>query len=179
MIRTINLRVNPAPLVSVSKSNDINCVLGTANLRVTGGANYIWTPAGSLSKANIYNPVAWPSATTRYKVVVISDKGCTTKDSIEVKVIPANTENIYPIPNAFTPNGDGKNDCFGVMTWGAVTSFEFTIYSRWGVRVFYTTIRKNAGMEDIKELRKTLTYLFTSSKQMAFAAMFSGEEHLC
>jgi gliding motility-associated-like protein len=44
----------------------------------------------------------------------------------------------YLVPNAFTPNGDGRNDCFGVSTWGAVTDFEFSIFSRWGERVFYT-----------------------------------------
>jgi gliding motility-associated-like protein len=42
------------------------------------------------------------------------------------------------LPNAFTPNGDGKNDCFGVRKWGTVSNLEFSIFNRWGERVFFT-----------------------------------------
>lgn len=138
LIRIVNLTVGQTPLVSMSKSNDVDCILGTAKLLASGGVSYAWTPALSLNNAAIYNPVASPSATTWYKVLVMSDKGCTAEDSIEVKVIAGSMENGYLVPNAFTPNGDGKNDCFGVETWGAVTNFEFSIYSRWGERIFYS-----------------------------------------
>jgi gliding motility-associated-like protein len=43
------------------------------------------------------------------------------------------------IPNAFTPNGDGINDCFGVSQWPFTSSFELSIYTRWGQLVFKTT----------------------------------------
>jgi gliding motility-associated-like protein len=138
LIRTVNLTVNPAPSVTLNKSNEVDCMIGIARLEASGGVSYAWTPAVSLNNANIYNPVASPSATTWYKVLVTSDKGCTTEDSIQVKVITGAVQNGYVVPNAFTPNGDGKNDCFGVQTWGAVTDFEFSIFSRWGERVFFT-----------------------------------------
>ena len=79
------------------------------------------------------------STTTWYRVLVSSDKGCTTEDSIQVKVITGNIQNGYLVPNAFTPNIDGKNDCFGVQAWGFVTDFSFSVYNRWGQRIFYTT----------------------------------------
>ena len=41
--------------------------------------------------------------------------------------------------NAFTPNGDGLNDCFGLKYWGNVPKLEFSIYNRFGERIFYTT----------------------------------------
>jgi gliding motility-associated-like protein len=138
LIRIINLTVDPAPSISISKSNDINCTLGITNLKATGGISYTWTPPVSLNNATIYNPVASPTTNTWYRVIVTSDKGCTSEDSIQVKVVTDNMANAYLVPNAFTPNGDGKNDCFGVQTWGAVTNFEFSIFSRWGERVFYT-----------------------------------------
>jgi gliding motility-associated-like protein len=138
LIRTVSLKVNPAPVVSISKSNDVDCMLGIAKLEASGGGRYVWTPATSINNSTVYNPVASPPATTWYKVLVTSDKGCTTADSIQVKVITGDIQNGYLVPNAFTPNGDGRNDCFGVQTWGAVTDFEFSIYSRWGERIFYT-----------------------------------------
>ena len=85
------------------------------------------------------NPVATPSATTVYKVQVTSANGCVKQDSIQVKVIPGVAENGFLLPSGFTPNNDGKNDCFGVRTWGNVTNLKFEIYNRWGELVFRTS----------------------------------------
>jgi gliding motility-associated-like protein len=42
------------------------------------------------------------------------------------------------VPSAFTPNGDGNNDVIYVKGWGIKKLLEFTIYNRWGERVFTT-----------------------------------------
>ena len=63
--------------------------------------------------------------------------GCFATDSVEVKVLNAN-EGDYLMPSAFTPNGDGLNDCYGVKYWGVVENIEFSIYNRWGERVFFS-----------------------------------------
>lgn len=42
------------------------------------------------------------------------------------------------IPNAFTPNGDGMNDAFGVKGEG-IRNFHLYIYNRWGEVIFETT----------------------------------------
>jgi gliding motility-associated-like protein len=42
----------------------------------------------------------------------------------------------YNMPNAFTPNNDGRNDCFGLKYWGGVIGLEFNIYNRWGEVIF-------------------------------------------
>jgi gliding motility-associated-like protein len=39
------------------------------------------------------------------------------------------------IPNAFTPDGDLKNDEFGPMG-ASLKTFSMTIYSRWGEKIF-------------------------------------------
>jgi gliding motility-associated-like protein len=136
IVRIIQLIVNAAPLVSVSKSNDIDCMIGISRLTASGGSKYLWAPAGSLNNANIANPVAAPSGDTWYRVSVTTDQGCVKQDSVEVKVITGNTINAYPVPNAFTPNNDGKNDCFGFQNWGFMNDYKLTIFNRWGQVVF-------------------------------------------
>jgi len=42
------------------------------------------------------------------------------------------------MPNAFTPNGDTHNDCFGIPKWGTVELKEFSVYNRWGEKIFTT-----------------------------------------
>ncbi|MEY4594525.1 MAG: hypothetical protein RIQ47_935 [Bacteroidota bacterium] len=42
------------------------------------------------------------------------------------------------IPNAFTPNGDGMNDVFGVKGEG-IQDFELLVYDRWGEVIFEST----------------------------------------
>lgn len=123
---------------TIKKSNNIDCVLGEAQLTATGGIKYEWMPASSLSSAHIANPIAAPFETTTYYVKISNSGGCYTTDSIEVKVIKGTAENGYPVPNAFTPNDDGFNDCFGVKKWGFVTNLDFSIYTRTGDLIFHT-----------------------------------------
>jgi len=43
------------------------------------------------------------------------------------------------LPDAFTPNGDGRNDVFRVLgNTGRIGSFGLSIYNRWGERIFHT-----------------------------------------
>ena len=44
----------------------------------------------------------------------------------------------FYVPNAFTPNGDGKNDVFRPSLFGNVQSYLFCIYNRFGELVFKT-----------------------------------------
>lgn len=43
------------------------------------------------------------------------------------------------MPNAFTPDGDGVNDHFGIVAEGDVQVLEFVIYNRWGKEVYNGT----------------------------------------
>lgn len=67
-----------------------------------------------------------------------NQQGC---DSIiHVIVEAAENDGDFNIPNAFTPNGDGQNDCFGLVN-AADTDFryfELKIFDRWGNRVFHS-----------------------------------------
>ncbi|AEV99351.1 PKD domain containing protein [Niastella koreensis GR20-10] len=135
---TINVQVvvKPSPIVTAEKSNDLDCVTHTTRLSATGtpGNTYVWSPASGLDHPYSPNPVSSTDTTVTYVVAGTKD-GCTTLDSITVNVTSTGKVS-FEIPNAFTPNNDGRNDCFGVKTWGGVVIEEFTIFNRWGQKVF-------------------------------------------
>jgi gliding motility-associated-like protein len=139
IINQVELKVNAVPRISISKSNDVDCMIGSAKLEATGGRIYQWTPAYSTNNASIPNPTVTPVSSTTYQVKVTGFNGCTATDSIQVKVISGNVENGFLLPSAFTPNNDGKNDCFGVKSWGAITDLNLMVFDRWGNVLFNTT----------------------------------------
>ena len=127
---------NPLPILNATKSNDITCSIPTAKLNVTGAIQYTWDPSSTLNNLFIPNPVANPVINTEYIVTGVDSNGCKGKDKITVLASLGN--NTFNLPNAFTPNGDGKNDCFGLKGFGSSQKIYFIIYNRWGEKVFET-----------------------------------------
>lgn len=135
---TLPVTMRPPPVLSIIKSNDINCMEGSATLSVSGAAAYNWLPApGITDRANPVQQVS-PTATTKYHVAATDYYGCTNNDSITVAVSYTGPRPHFQLPNAFTPNRDGINDCFGVKTAGPATRFELSVFDRWGNVVFRT-----------------------------------------
>jgi gliding motility-associated-like protein len=122
----------------VSKSGDIDCSIATAQLTASGGVKYDWTPVTGLSSATIPNPVVQITQTTLYTVLVTNSAGCMASDTIRVLVNQNANPAVYQLPTAFTPNHDGKNDCFGVSKWGSLNKLQFYIYNRWGELIFFS-----------------------------------------
>ncbi len=135
------LTVNPLPVISVSKTNDIDCSNSNSQLLASGGVQYIWDTDPTLDNITIINPLASPTVATLYKVTGTDINGCSNRDSIQVEVT-TNNKSSYLMPSAFSPNKDGLNDCFGIKYWGAILELDFSIYNRWGQLVFKT---KNPG----------------------------------
>lgn len=106
----------------------------TVQLYARGTAEkYKWTPTDWLSNPNISDPLARPVQTITYQVTATTNAGCTETDSVRIQVLPL--ADIY-VPTAFTPNGDGRNDRFGPILGHTYELLEFSIYNRWGQRVF-------------------------------------------
>ena len=129
--------VLPVPDVNATSSNDLTCSLGSSQLSATGAANYTWLPTSGLNNSNIANPVASPINTTLYQVIGKDINGCTNSDTVTVKA-DFSKNALYLLPNSFTPNGDGINDCFGIKYWGVVQNLDFRIYNRFGEMMFHT-----------------------------------------
>jgi hypothetical protein len=95
LIRSVQLTVNPVPVISIKKSNDIDCILGTATLTATGGVKYQWSPSQTLNTASGSMTIASPGQTTMYHVAVFSANDCVRTDSILVKVSSGDAQNGY------------------------------------------------------------------------------------
>ncbi len=61
------------------------CQGGQTQLLASGGTAYAWSPAAGLSATNIPNPIAQPTSTKMYTVVV-TDGGCSRSLQTQVKV---------------------------------------------------------------------------------------------
>jgi gliding motility-associated-like protein len=129
------------PGVNAFATPDTINVGDSTRLNVTLSASVIdlhWRPDTTLSALDIANPLAYPKETHTYYVEVSDSQGCHKTDSVIVVVRkrPCEQSNIY-IPNAFSPNGDGKNDVLYVRGNG-ITQIYFAVYDRWGQKVFET-----------------------------------------
>ncbi len=95
-------------------------------------ASYLWSPATGLSDSTIRDPVASPLKSIKYTLTVTAEDGCKASGAIMVNVSAP-----LRIPNAFTPNGDGRNDKFYVLTAPQGSRIkDFSIYDRWGQTIF-------------------------------------------
>lgn len=72
----------------------------------------------------------------RIQLIAINNNGCRDTLTQYIDVEPIVT---YFMPNAFTPNGDSKNEQFlGSGILDGMRSFEMSIWDRWGGQVFKT-----------------------------------------
>lgn len=131
---TDTIIITKYPVPQVSLTNDTT-VLAREQLLLTaqGAETYTWEPATWLSADNIHNPISTPQAPIRYTVTGKNQFGCSDTASVFINI----HEEMF-IPNAFSPNGDGKNDVFKIINFGYQEIAMFHVYSRWGELVFST-----------------------------------------
>jgi gliding motility-associated-like protein len=111
------------------------------------GATVLWNPLNSLNDAKSFTPVFQGARETLYTIKITTATECVTVDTQLVKIVK-NVE-IY-VPNAFTPNGDGKNDLLRPQLRGILELHYFKIYNRWGQLVFETQIEEAGWNGTIK-----------------------------
>ena len=95
---------------------------------------FTWTPINQLNCTDCEYPVATVAGNQLYTVKATTIYGCSKSDSMYIKTFCQNSQ-VY-IPNAFTPDGDGRNDVLMVRGSGIKLVKNFRIYNRWGQVVF-------------------------------------------
>jgi len=100
-----------------------------ANFPVT----YTWSPSTWLDNAEALVPKSAPHDDIIYMLTVTSDKGCSSSDTVLVKVLKTPR-----IPNIFSPNNDGIHDKWEIPYLSSYPGCTVDIYNRYGQLVFHS-----------------------------------------
>jgi gliding motility-associated-like protein len=138
--------VTVIPPLRVFAGNDTTIVIGQPLQlnAVSNGSIFKWTPVTGINNPGISNPVvildrnSLPVGDEKitYLVNVSTPEGCVTSDDITIRLFKT-PPSIF-VPNAFTPNQDGKNDVMRPTLAGVKQLLYFRIYNRYGQLVFET-----------------------------------------
>jgi gliding motility-associated-like protein len=124
---SVALTATPEPVVSGN----------TVTLSSSANFSYqviAWEPAATFPDQTAYSQTFTVHDTaTQFYVIAQSSQGCLDTAGYSVIVDP-NLKDFF-IPNAFTPNNDGKNEVFKVYG-SSIREVEIRIYSQWGQLVF-------------------------------------------
>lgn len=104
----------------------------------------LWIPDfnhDSISTPASVNQLNYQYSLGLYKPKIIAknfNSGCLSADSIELHANTDSTLDVL-ISNVFTPNNDGKNDCFRIFgISNQCDEAEFFVFNRWGERIYYS-----------------------------------------
>ncbi len=156
----------PSPRVSVVDSN-LNSITyswspvtgATGYLVSVDGVNYIAPSSGSTGTSHVVTGLN-PSQSVTLSVIATQTPACRNSPpgTAQGTTWPEMTD-IY-IPTGFTPNNDGRNDVLRVIGT-TVKKLEFSVYNRWGERIFYTTDIRRGWDGTIKGIQQNSgTYAF-------------------
>ena len=139
------IHVNVTAALSINAGRDTTILMNQPlqlNAKISDGrsVNYIWAPTTGLNNTNIANPIAILDGNLliRYTVTAIDSIGCSATDNLVVTVLKIGPE-IY-VPTGFTPNADGRNDVLKPTVYGITQQYYFSVFNRWGQRIFFTTV---------------------------------------
>lgn len=129
-------KVAPDPMASFSYLNDYNVPL---RVQFTNRSSnmFTWTwDFGDGTSSTDRDPIHDYDRPGTYQVTlkIVSPDGCLHEITLDVTV---ETDFYIYVPTAFTPDGDGLNECFEIKGVG-FDSFEIKIFDRWGNQVFFS-----------------------------------------
>ena len=144
-----DISINPLPVApdyALTDKDTIN-IVNTVDITLTadGGAGdeLIWSLDSCLGDTVGYGSpleIMRPEHTSTYYAYWANQCGRSLCKDVQVVII---YDFNISIPNAFTPNGDGLNDDFGIVSNTFFEEFSMQIYNRWGQLIYETTDQTN------------------------------------
>jgi gliding motility-associated-like protein len=175
---SIKVSIAPYPVASFSPDQ----FTGGEPLTVTfantssGAVNYFWD-FGDGNTSTLFNPANTYSNYGEYPVmlVAINQYGCA--DTAWYNSINVGGIGFY-IPNAFTPDGNGDNELFGVEGYG-IKKFQGYIFDRWG-HLVYQWDNSNGGWDGTLKGEKVPEgiYVYTFTLTMDDNRVYSPKGHV-
>jgi gliding motility-associated-like protein len=98
------------------------------------GIRVNWTPPDHIDDANKINPRVSPPNDITYTLTVTTADGCSVTDDVFVKYLAD-----IKIPNTFTPNGDGYNDRWEILSLDSYPGSVLEVYNTAG-QLMYRTV---------------------------------------
>jgi gliding motility-associated-like protein len=134
------IKVNPLPRIDAVVDRPSVRYLQQVQLDVISSSmlTYNWKPANAVSNPDIKNPTVVIQSPSWFTVFARDNKNCSNSDSVFVDLIDECQEDFIYLPDAFSPNRDGINDCFKVVSPPMLSDYKMTIFNRWGEKVFET-----------------------------------------
>ncbi len=139
---TETINIHALPDASIQTTTSANICTGDSvivkSVETDSGYTYNWTPQLFFGDLSNTGPASYAIVkATGYLGLKVTDPwGCSASDSILINAKPCCE--VY-FPNAFSPNGDGHNDLFKVITPGNHKISNFRVMNRWGQTVFETS----------------------------------------
>jgi gliding motility-associated-like protein len=137
---TINI-TRPIPGVRLNSVNTTAFTNTTLKARNFPTYTYGWEPRVGLNTYNSASPTFNYGKQVEYQIRMVSSAGCITVDTMTVRVANQQEPDSpcdFFIPNAFSPNGDGRNDTYFPFTVNIKEIKFFRIFNRWGELVYET-----------------------------------------
>lgn len=136
---SVPVKVLAKPYVKINVTEHENTLCTGSEIRLTANhypnATYNWWPQRYFSDNFFESAIngVFPEGTSTVSVYVEDANGCVAKDTTTIKLEACCK---IDMPNAFTPNGDGRNDYFAPVTMTDMKITQFSIYNRWGKLVY-------------------------------------------
>jgi gliding motility-associated-like protein len=156
------LNVYALPIANLGVDTMI-CMNSNYTFNAGNHVSYLWQDG---STARTFTT----SAVGKYWVQVTDGNHCVSSDTVQILKYK-NCGNSIDFPNAFTPNNDRRHETYKPIVKGNISKYRFTIFNRWGQRVFETTQINYAWDGTIGgKLQDTGTFVWICEYQ------FAGEE---
>jgi len=150
---TLQVSLLPNPVADYTFSSQYGLLVGlpiTFTDASTNASCWWWDfEQGAVSSEQ--NPVYVFTEPGWYPVqlTVCNEYGCLDSIYYELELFE---DFYYYLPNAFTPDGDGLNDVFGIKGWNiSEDNFELTIWNRWGEKIYTITDPNDVWMGNYKD----------------------------
>lgn len=168
----INLIDIDADITTESPFNEV-CEGNTIQLEVAGADEYVWEPAALLDNHLSATPIATPiEPDTRFTVTAYKN-GCEFTNSVNINFksgydCEINLDDLI-IPNAITPNGDGKNDYWVIPDIAENPNYSLTIFNAAGTIIYHAKTYDNKfnGINNGKIPEGTYYYVIVQKNGLA------------